>query len=245
MKKCTLTAAAFFLLAIPGWSASEPTLSAQHLPPQFEAVYEVRKGNFPVGKMYLSLKTEGDKLVYESRTYPVGLAAAVTSIQESAYRAVLERTEDRYRTIEFRHEVTGDDKARNEHYTFDWSSHTALVNYKDRSSTLNVSPNTFDRFSVQLLLMRKPDAGSAGYTCSVISKGRLKDFAYKLIPDQSIQTKLGLLTAHKFVREKNDKKNTRYTEWFAESLHYIPVRSEKSRGGKTELSAQIMEVNWL
>ena len=245
MKKCPATAVVFLLLAAPGWSGTGATLRAQHLPPQFEAVYEVRKGDLLIGKMQLSLRKEGDKLVYKSRTFPVGIAAAVMGNQEKTYRALLEKTKDHYRTVEFKHEVSGSDKGYSEHYTFDWNSHTAHVRYKDRNSTLNIPPHTFDSFSVQLLLMREPDSEVTSYTYPVISKGRLKDYEYKLELDQPIQTKLGNVTAHRFVREKNDKKRTRYTGWYSQSLYYIPVRSEKSRNGKIEYSAQITEVKWL
>ena len=245
MNKLSVTAAVLFLLAGPGWSGPAVILEAQDLPPEFKAVYEVRKGDLPVGKMHLGLRKEGDKLVYESRTFPVGIAASLLGDQETLHRAVLEKTGNRYRTIEFKHEMRGSDKERNEHYIFDWDNHTVLAKYKDKSTTLAIPPDTFDSFSVQLLLMRKPDAGVTGYTCSVISKGRLKNYVYKLESGQSIPTGLGSLTAHKYVREKNDKKRTRHIGWYAESLHYIPVRSDKTKNGETDISIRITEVNWL
>ena len=242
MSRFSAGLAIFFLLVAP---VNAATLNSKELPPEFVAIYEVRKGDIAVGEMQLSLRKQDGKLVYESRTYPVGIAAFFLGQQTATYRTILEKTEDRYRAVEFEYEVEGADKDRSEQYVFDWGNHTALSRYKGETSTLAIPPHTLDRFSVQLLLMRKPNAGIVQYTCPVISRGRLKEYVYELKPHQSIQTRLGDLFAHKYVREKNDRKGTRYTEWYAESLHYIPVRSDKTRNGKTEISARITEVHWL
>lgn len=245
MSKFSVTLAACFVLAGPVTSAHAATLTTGELPPEFEAIYEVRKGEITVGEMRLSLRKQDGKLVYESRTYPVGIASFFLGSQVATYRTVLEKSEDRYRVVEFEYEVQGADKDRNERYVFDWTSHTAHSTYKGKTRTLAIGPHTLDRFSVQLLLMREPDAGINRYACPVVSRGRLKEYVYELEPDQPVQTRLGSFSAHKYVREKNDRKGTRYTEWYAESLHYIPVRSDKTRNGKTEISARITEVRWL
>ena len=245
MKKFAALAALYLLLAGSGWACFETPLIGQNLPPEFEAVYEVRKANFLVAEMLLSFRKGDNKLVYESTTYPVGVAAAIIGDQGALYRTVLEKTEGRYLPVEYRHEVIGDDTKLNEYYAFDWNEHTAQVQYKNKDSILKISPHTFDSFSMQLFMMRKPDTGTNDYTCSVISKGRLTDLEYRLEPDLHIKTKLGNLAVNKVVRNKTGDKDTAYTEWYAESLHYIPVRSEKVRDGKTEISAHIKELRWL
>ena len=245
MNKLPVMLATCFLLAGPVSSSHAATLATAELPPEFEAIYEVRKGEIIVGEMRLSLRKQDGRLIYESRTYPVGIAAFFLGSKVATYRTVLEKTENRYRAVEFEYEVHGADKDRNEQYVFDWGTHTVHTRYKGETSTLAIEPHTLDRFSVQLLLMREPDAGIMRYTCPVVSRGRLKEYVYELEPHQPVQTRLGSFSAHKYVREKNDRKGTRYTEWYAESLHYIPVRSDKTRNGKTEISARITEVRWL
>lgn len=245
MNKLPVLLATCLLLAGPVGSGHAAALATAELPPEFEAIYEVRKGEITVAKMRLSLRRQEGRLVYESRTSPVGIAAFFLGSKVATYRTVLERTEDRYRAIEFEYEVHGAKKDRNEQYVFDWSTHTVHTRYKGETNTLAIAPDTLDRFSVQLLLMREPDAGILRYTCPVVSRGRLKEYVYELEPHQPVQTRLGSFSAHKYVREKNDGKGTRYTEWYAESLHYIPVRSDKTLNGKPEISARITEVRWL
>ena len=245
MNQRILALAACIWLGVPTGHSPAATLATEEVPPEFEAIYEVRKGNIIVGEMTLSLRKHEDTLVYESRTYPVGIAAFFLGSQVATYRTVLEKTQGTYRTIQFRYEVQGNDKDRNEMYSFDWNTHRVYSRYKGRIATLEIAPHTFDRLSAQLLLMRKPQDGVHQYTCSVVTRGDVKEFVFQLESAQPIETRLGTFSAYKYVREKNDGKNTRYTEWYAESLNYIPVRSDKVSNGKTEISARITEVRWL
>ncbi len=245
MKSSIYAVVIFFLFTNTSWSNPALILNDENLPPEFEASYDVRKGSMRVGKMKVSLRQIGDELIYESITIPVGMAALFLGKQEITDRAVLKIFENSYRSSEFKHEIKGSDKNRNEHYIFDWDKNKANVQYKDRNNTLDISPYTFDNFSVQLLLMRKPNVEITAFTYTVISKGRLKDYTYKLEPNESIKTKLGNFSANKFVRKKDDEKKTTYLGWYAESLHYIPVKLDKIENGKIDISIQITEISWL
>ena len=239
--------AIILLLLLVEVAGSNPVyvLNDENLPPQFVATYDVYKGSMRVGKMDISLRKNNDEVIYESTTNPVGLAAFFLGEQEFSDRAVLKLFDGNYRAIEFKHAMKGSDKNRNEHYTFDWVNKKADVTYKDRKSILEIKPHTFDNFSTQLLLMREPDSQNVEYIYSVISKGRLKEYVYKLDGNEAVDTKLGKLNANKYIREKNDDKKTTYLGWYAESLHYLPVKLDKIENGKIDISIQISSVEWL
>ena len=121
----------------------------------------------------------------------------------------------------------------------------ASIQYKDKNSSLDIPANTYDNFSIQLLLMRKPAHKNNENSYSVISKGRLKSYVYRFESLEEIKTKLGNLYANKFVRKKDNDKKTTYLGWYAEALHYIPVRLDKFENGKLDLSIQITDITWL
>ncbi len=233
------------MLASVAWSNPISILNEDNLPPEFKATYDVHKGNIRVGEMMVSLRKVGDDLIYESNTNPAGIAAFFLGQQEIIDRAVLRLIGTSYRTIEFKHEMKNSDKNRNEYYVFDWDNYKANVQYKDRKNTLDITTHTFDNFSTQLLLMRKPDVKSTENIYSVISKGRLKEYVYKFEKNEALETKLGKLNVNKYVRKKNDEKKTTYLGWYAESLNYIPVKLEKMENGKIDVSIQITNINWL
>lgn len=220
-------------------------LNEDNLPPEFKATYDVHKKGFRVGKMAVTLKKNGRELIYESITNPVGLASLFANEDQITDRAVLKLIDDNYRTIKFTHKVTGGKKYRNEHYVFDWDMNKVAITYKDRNSILDIPVNTFDNFSTQLLLMRAPDYKNIESTYSVISKGRLKNYVYKRVSKEEIETKLGKLKSNKYIRIKDNDKKTTYLGWYSESLHYLPVRLEKVENGKLDLSIQITSITWL
>jgi len=236
---------ALFLFVQPVWSSSSSILNSNNLPPEFIATYDVHKGSIRVGKMDVSLRKEGEKLIYESVTKPVGMAALFLGDQTVSDRAVLKLINDNYQTVEFIHNMKNSDKNRNEHYVFDWENSKASIKYKDKTSELDIPSNTFDNYSAQLLLMRKPSNENVVNTYSVISKGRLKEYVYQLENTEMINTKVGRYNANKYVRKKDNDKKTTYLGWYAEKLNYIPVKLDKFENGKLDISIQISSVKWL
>jgi len=245
MKLIIFILIATYVLTQPAWSNSSSILNESNLPPEFEATYDIHKGSMRVGKMEVSLKKVGDELIYESITKPVGMAAFFLGDQVVTDRAVLKLIDNNYHTVEFIHEMKNSDKDRNEHYVFDWNNNKAKVKYKDKSGELDVPENTFDNYSAQLLLMRKPDTDTSTNIYSVISKGRLKKYKYQLETTELIETKAGKFNANKYVRKKDNDKKTTYLGWYAEKLNYIPVKLDKYENEKLDVSIQITGVKWL
>ena len=245
MKNIILFLIVFSPLSPIAWASPTFILNESNLPPEFEASYEVYKGSLRAGKMIVSLKKQGDELIYESTTTPVGMAAFFLGKQIFRDRAVLKLINNQYHAIEFKHVMENSDKNRNEHYIFDWENKKVTVEYKDRKNKLDLPDHTFDNYSAQLLLMRQPDGKNANYRYSVISKGRLKDYSYQLEKNQTIETKVGTFNAHKFIRKKDNDKKTTYLGWYAKELNYIPAKLDKFENGKLDVSIRITNVKWL
>ena len=187
----------------------------------------------------------GNELIYESTTSPAGIAKVFFRDRTVTDRAVLKLIDGSYRTIEFTRTTSGSGGNHGEHYVFDWENNTANIQYKNNDDILEIPPYTFDVFSTQLLLMRKPMVDKTQVAYPVLSKNRLQEHVYKLEPGVPVKTKLGTLTASKYVRRKNDGKGTTYIIWCADALHYIPVKLDKIENGEIDISVQIKHVSWL
>ena len=219
-------------------------LKTENLPPDFVANYDVHKGSMRVGKMEVRLKKMDSELIYESTTKPVGMAAFFLGDQVITDRAVLKLFDDHYHPIEFKHEMKNSDKNRNEFYTFDWESNKASIEYRDTKNTIDIPEYTYDNYSVQLLLMRKPNEEHSNAVYSVISKGKLKEYEYQREENELITTKAGKFDTSKFVRRKDNDKKTTYYGWYAEKLNYIPVKLDKFENGKLDVSIRLTSVEW-
>ena len=238
--------ALILLLGYVNYAIADPNLllTADKLPPDFEAKYDVYKNNIRAGIMQVSFKNKGEHLIYQSNTKPVGLATIFASGQEIIDYSELYLIDGSYKTTEFKHEVKNSKKNRNEHYQFDWKENKADVSYKDRNSIVDISPFTLDNYSSQLLLMREPNTESTEITFPVISKGRLKEYVFSHAQTEDLETALGTLAASKYVRTKDNDKNSTYFGWYAKSLHHIPIRLDKYENGKIDTSIRIIEVTW-
>ena len=245
MKIILFSLLSIHMLTQPVWSSSTSILNKSNLPPEFEASYEVHKGSLQVGKMNVSLRIVDDELIYESITKPVGIAALFLGDQVITDRAILKLFNNNYKTVEFKHAMKNSDKNRDEHYVFDWDNNKAYIKYKDRSDEIEIPKNTFDNYSAQLLLMRKPEDIVSTRIYSVISKGRLRKYKYQLVTNEPIATKVGIYDANKYVRKKDNDKNTTYSGWYAKKLNYIPIKLDKFENGKLDISIQITDVKWL
>ncbi len=243
MKPLLLAVLIFLLLINVGICSSAQILNEENLPPEFEAIYDVHKKGLHVGEMKVRLIKQGNQIIYESVTKPVGIASIFLGKQEIKALAELEEFNGQYRAIEYKRQDT--DKKRNEHYIFHWKNRSATVAYKDINTELSIPENTFDNYSMQLLLMREPIPGVTKNSYSVISKGRLKEYIYTLEAQELIETKLGDVDTFKLVRKKDNEKNTTYFGWYADSLHYLPVKLDKYENGKIDLSIQISKIRWL
>ena len=154
---------ALFTLTSLCFAKQTSVLTEASIPPQFVAIYDVHKSGMRVGEMQVNLMKTGNDLIYTSITNPVGLAAIFLGGQQFTDYAKLEFSDYGYRTIEFKHEMKGSKKNRNEHYVFDWHNKKVVGTYKDRKVQLELSPYTFDSFSSQLLLMREPIKDTSDY----------------------------------------------------------------------------------
>jgi|GEM_PF-2003947 len=244
IKKINLVLIVICMQAQSVWADSTSILNKSNLPPEFNATYDIHKGSMRVGQMEVSLEKVGGELIYQSITKPVGMAALFLDDQTVIDRAILKLIDDNYHTVEFTHEVRNSDKDRYEHYVFDWDNNKVAVKYKDRNNELDIPEHTFDNYSAQLLLMRKPDDSSINIY-SVISKGRLKEYKYELETTELVETKAGKFNANKYVRKKDNEKKTTYIGWYAEKLNYIPVKLDKFENGKLDVSIRINGVQWL
>jgi hypothetical protein len=227
------------------WSNPSSILNTENVPPEFEADYDVYKGSMRVGKMSVVLKKIGDELVYESKAKPTGIAAFFLGDQNVSDRAVLKLNNGNYQSKEFKHVMNNSGEDRDEHYLFDWENKKVTVDYKEKDGVLNLPDNTYDVFSAQLLLMRKPDKMNAEHTYSILTKGKLREHTYQLEKQEIVQTKLGNINANKYVRTEDNKKKTTYMGWYAEKLNHIPVKLDKYENGKLDISIQLTSIKWL
>ncbi len=225
---------------------SQLILSAENIPPAFTAQYEIKKGSLKVGEMNLVLeKTADNHWVYHSSTIPKGLAAVFLNNQAVTDRTLLQLNDQYVRPVSFEHIQKTSRKDRSQYVAFDWINNKATTQYKGISKELDLPVNTFDNFSLQLLLMANVHNLPDQMQLPVISKGKFKQYQFYKVGAQVINTVYGEIQTILVERRKDNEKKSTYKFWVDPDHYGLPLQFEKIENGKREYIAKIIKTSFI
>lgn len=211
-------------LALVGWAALAPAATTI---PEFNAVYDLRKGPLTLGRAELEFDRLGsERYRYRMHTRAVGVARLFYSseVREVSRGHITERG---FRPDLYRYVRTGDDKARTAELRFDWSANQVVNDVGDYPWRMEIPDDAMDRVVGTLQLMHDLDAGDVGETLTyrIADGGELKTYRLTVEGRQTVETPLGRFETLKIVRRDEDGDSVT-TLWSAPELHYLPVRIE-------------------
>ncbi len=167
---------------------------------------------------------------YHALTIPVGLAAVLRSDQ------VTEQSNGRIGKCgitpeHYLYQHRKSSRPRQVKLVFDWTR-GRVTNYSLESHwNMQVPPDTQDKFSQQLELMLRLNAGcSSTLQFPVADGGRLKQYRFERAGDEQTETAAGRFQTLRLTRSK-DGKPSRATLWLAPALGYLPVKIAKQESG--------------
>ena len=209
-------------------------------------MYEIRKGSLKVGEMEIALeKTEANSWLYYSSTTPTGIAAIFLNNQAITDRTHLQLASNSIRPTSFEHIQKTKRKDRSQYVAFDWETNTATTQYKGITKEITLEKNTFDNFSLQLLLMANVDSLPNEMSLPVISKGKFKQYNFYKVGPETITTVYGETQTILVERRKDNEKKSTYKFWVDPKNYGLPLQFEKIENGKREYIARIVETSFL
>jgi hypothetical protein len=119
---------------------------------------------------------------------------------------------------------------RSEVHNFDWQS--GNVEYKKDgsiNSELKLETGFLDMITHRLQLRRDLNTGKQVFTYPVFSRGKLKQYNYRVVSEQILETAIGPLNTVKVERVIDDVSKT-VTVWLATDWDYLIVKLEQSKG---------------
>ena len=119
---------------------------------------------------------------------------------------------------------------RSEVQNFDWQN--SLVHYKkDDSAKVELALETgyLDMITHRLQLRRDLSAGKQVFSYPVISRGKLKQYDYRVVSKQILETAIGPLNTVKVERITDDDKK-KISVWLACDWDYLIVKLAQSKG---------------
>ncbi len=127
---------------------------------------------------------------------------------------------------------------------FDWRAKT-IDNYEDNKTwSLRLTPNLFDKLSYQIAIMRDLAVGKRALAYQIVDGGEIKDYRFAYVGEEVVETPLGKIRAVRLERRKeknNSKRST--TLWCAIRWRYLPVRVDTTSKNGRRITALIERVS--
>ena len=202
---------------------------ANPLPQDFRASYTFTRNGMHVGEVKRSLRAANDGMyIYESVSEATGFISLFINdkiIERSTWAYV----NDKPQPLQYTYIRSGGKKKRNVKLSFDWAQGIVINTINDDPWQMPVPPDTQDKLVYQLTLMLdlRTDTKKLHYT--IADGGKLKDYAFTVVGEETVDTPLGKLRTTK-IQRVDDKRNT--TIWCANTLNYLPVRIEQEEKGQ-------------
>ena len=119
---------------------------------------------------------------------------------------------------------------KTEELSYDRNSGVARYETKKKKRQVKLEGDYLNRLSYQVQLQRDLVNGTTPLQYQVISRGRLKDYRFEILGEETIDTPLGPFDTVKVrrVREDDDRETVM---WFAPALNYLLVQLWQSEDG--------------
>lgn len=191
--------------------------------PDFEADYVLRSKGLEVAHIKRSVErlSNGDYR-YLSRSETVGVVSLFRDdkiIEESRWK----NTAAGFQPVHYRYDHSGRKKNRQVNIGFDWDDNTVQMQVNDNSWQTELEPRTLDKLLYQLAIMRDLSAGHDSINYKVADGGRIKDYAFEILGEETIETPYGTFNTVKVERHRDDTERETIF-WCATELGYLPIK---------------------
>lgn len=198
-------------------------------PQKFHVSYELRHNSMLMARMERSLQPgEDGTWIYESRSSPAGLIAAVRSdriVESSVWRTA----DGRPQPLRYQYHHTGRRENRHVELTFDWNKGTVMHTINGSPWSMSIPAATLDKLLYQYTLMLDLQNGAQELRYQVADGGGLKTYRFERLGNETVKTPLGRIETVKLQRVEG---GYRTTIWCAPRYGYMPVRVEQQRDRK-------------
>lgn len=122
--------------------------------------------------------------------------------------------------------------------SFNWQQNKLLNKELEEPWEMAIPTDVQDKLTHTLSLRQALISGKAIPTFTVAEEDKIKDYSFKILGEEHLQTKLGPMDTIKV--EHISRRGNRTTLWLAKSLDYTPVKMMQQRQGKVVAGGEIL-----
>jgi len=122
-------------------------------------------------------------------------------------------------------------RTKTEVQRFDWQNSILHYQKNDSHKETTLEAGQLDMITHRLQLRRDLSAGQTAFSYPVISRGKLKQYAYRVVANEVLETAIGPLATVKVERIFESDSSGQFTAWLARDWDYLIVRLEQKKNG--------------
>lgn len=193
-------------------------------PAPFEAEYVLYSRGFEVAHISRLLEQTPDgTYILSSDSKTVGMASLFRDdrIHE---RSRWQLSESGMQPLEYVYDHSGSRRNRQVQIDFDWDNHKVRMEINNDHWQMDLEPGTLDKLLYQLALMHDLSQNGQQQTrYKVADGGRIREYDFKPLGSERVETPMGKFDAVKMARHRSDS-DRETVIWCAEELGYLPVK---------------------
>ena len=217
-------------------------VTAESLPTQFTAYYEVIKSGITVGETKRSVyPLSEDTFIFRSETNPRGIASWLSSARV-VEKSIWKFTNNEIRPLEYSYKNTSGDKIRHVKLLFDWAKMRVTNIINGDPWHMALVPGLQDKLLYQLQMMQDLASGANQLKYSVADGGRIKEYSLEILGNEPLEISLGRFATTKLKRSTD----TRTTIWWcAEELRFLPIKIQQEKINGSRVTAVLYKLEGL
>ena len=200
-------------------------------PPDYNAVYRMEQNGMNIAKRKVTLsRQQDDTWLYDSQIQATGFSSLFIKSKITG-QTILQKIQGKIKPQIY--EFIDSESKRKHALSFDWNNKSVLSKVNKTRTTLNISDETIDIFSLHLRLMSDLKAGQKFLSYNIVNKGKIKNYRFKILGEEKIEIDIGSINTLKL---KGSSKDNQYSMmiWLAPELHYLPVKIVNISSGEID-----------
>jgi len=123
---------------------------------------------------------------------------------------------------------------------FDWEKMLATTRNEGITREVPLEPNTVDRLTADLMVIRRLRRGQAPGKFRIIDEKSIDTYEFVALGKEEVEVPAGTFTTEKYKRQRKGSRRS-VIVWFAPDEGYLPVKLEHQKSGKKTISAAAVE----
>ncbi len=192
-------------------------------PRLFQAEYSATYNGMPIVMVRTLSRT---KDVYSATTTATNFLGSIR--EEETFK--VDKT-GKLRPLEYHYQRAILGKNRSEDSVFDPSGTRVSSTYKDNTLKLESQSPILAPLSYQLQMQMDIAQGRKAFQYKVATRGKLRDYNYRVVREEKLTTPLGTLDTLVLERQRDDAERKTLV-WLAKKLQYLPVKLIQEEDGE-------------